>query len=202
MPKFKGWIVKLGGSLARSPALLAWLARLEQLRTPCVVVPGGGEFTTATRTLQRHWDFGDAAAHRMAILGMSQYGLMLRALAPGLGAAHSLQALETDPGAGARLWLPALDDVERMDALPADWRVSADSIALWLAGVLGAEGVALVKSVDVPAGEWHRGDAPGLADMARLGWIDTHFPVLHAQVPCRLAFYPAEATIPTDFPPA
>ncbi len=183
MPRFKGWVVKLGGSLAQAPELPAWLKILATTAEPCVVVPGGGPFTRATREMQQHWDYPDAAAHPMAILGMAQFGLMLQALEPRLAAASSVAALQARPDhVGCTVWLPSLDDVALMDDLPADWRVSADSLALWLMAQLGGTDLALVKAIS------HR-PSLGVLELAAAGVVDPFFPSLHARVACRLEIF-------------
>lgn len=178
MPKYQDWIVKLGGSLARSRRLYDWLDALAPRIS--VIVPGGGPFTAAAADLQRYWRFHDAAAHRMAILGMAQYGLMLHALRPALGIAVGIDDLVGAAQPPGRIWLPSLADVESMHALPADWSVSADSIALWLAARCGAGGLVLIKSVASP----HHPVPPAnpvpedWARRAQEGVVDAHFPVI------------------------
>src|SRR4051812_7801139 len=70
-------VLKLGGSLASSGGLTACLAALGRLRGEIVVVPGGGVFADAVRAAQPRFGFSDRAAHRMAILAMEQYAVML-----------------------------------------------------------------------------------------------------------------------------
>lgn len=183
MQRFKGWVVKLGGSLAHAPELTGWLRGLARADVPCIVVPGGGPFTIATRDAQAHWRFDDASAHPMAILGMAQFGLMLHALEPRFELADSLPSLQARlRRTNTTIWLPSLADVTLMNDLPAAWTVSADSIALWLAGRIGATQIALVKAVPAGAGR-------NVQDLANVGVIDPHFPELHAKIGCRLAIF-------------
>lgn len=167
------WVVKLGGSLCASAALGPWLARLAAPRL--VIVPGGGPFADAVRAVQARLRFSDPVAHRMALLAMAQYGCLLAERAGGaLEVAESLRALDAHAvGRNACIWLPAATDAAAMAALPADWSVSADSIALWLAGRLGASGLLLVKSAPPPA-------SPGTTGWAQAGYVDAHFPALRA----------------------
>jgi 5-(aminomethyl)-3-furanmethanol phosphate kinase len=75
------WVVKLGGSLFAGQYLRPWLDVLATHGRGClVIVPGGGPFADEVRAAQKRWCFDDAMAHRMAMLGMAQYGLMLAAL--------------------------------------------------------------------------------------------------------------------------
>jgi 5-(aminomethyl)-3-furanmethanol phosphate kinase len=147
-------------------------------RTPSgiVVVPGGGPFADAVRDAQARAGFGDLAAHRMAILAMQQYGLMLQALEPRLGLAETEDELR---GEAPVVWLP-WRMVGRLETLEASWDVTSDSLALWLARRIGAPRLVLVKSAPLPAS-----GAAGAAGLAAAGVIDPAFPRL-------LAAYPGE----------
>jgi aspartokinase-like uncharacterized kinase len=46
------------------------------------VVPGGGEFADVVRCLDERFSLTCGVSHRMAILGMDQYGLLLSDLMP------------------------------------------------------------------------------------------------------------------------
>ncbi len=90
-------IVKLGGSLARSERLTAWLDSLAEAAGEVVVVPGGGPFAERVREMQQRWRFDDPTAHHLALLAMEQFGRMLAVLRPGLAPADS-----PGPGPGGR----------------------------------------------------------------------------------------------------
>jgi aspartokinase-like uncharacterized kinase len=167
-------IVKLGGSLIAADALRPCLALLAERMTPCVVVPGGGPFADTVRATQARLDLDELAAHRMAILAMQQYGLLLQALEPRLRLverACEVEALVHERAAG--VWLPWAM-VGRDATLPASWDVTSDSLALVLATRLGAARLLLVKAASVPDG------AASLAELARAGLIDAAFPRLRA----------------------
>jgi aspartokinase-like uncharacterized kinase len=91
------FIIKIGGSLAGSPHLAEWLHALEAIPGQPVVVPGGGPFADAVRTAQGEMGFDDLTAHRMALLAMEQYGLMLAESAPRL-------TMAATPAAIRRAW--------------------------------------------------------------------------------------------------
>ena len=175
MPQSSTWVVKLGGSLWRSPALRAWLAVLATSTRPCVIVPGGGCFVDAVAATQAHWRYSDNAAHQMAVLSMAQYGLMLGALEPRL-CVTDFASLAAGSNAGNCLYLPTLADCAAMADLPWDWSVSADSVALWLAGTIDAAALVLVKA-GPPACQ----SADSLA-LAEEGFIDRHFAQLQRRV--------------------
>lgn len=161
-------VVKLGGSLAESrhlPRLLQELARLPDL----VIVPGGGPFADAVRRAQTEHGFDDAAAHDMALLAMAQFGRMLAAQADfraAWGAERIAAALargQARNGAHAPLvWLPdpAVDapEVER------SWRITGDSLALWLAHRIKARRLVLLKSCPIPTTDLQALAAAGIVD--------------------------------------
>jgi 5-(aminomethyl)-3-furanmethanol phosphate kinase len=141
------WVIKVGGSLGARPArlrrlmeILAGAARRHWL----VVVPGGGSFADAVRRADRRFALGDSPAHWMAILAMDQYGYLLARLAPGAALVRSRRELL--PGRlnvlAPSAWLL------RADPLPHSWDVTSDSIAAWVAGILGARRLMLVKHED------------------------------------------------------
>lgn len=149
------WIVKLGGSLATSPAALAdWLQILSAYGGGrVVIVPGGGRFADAVRQAQQEWDFNDTIAHHMALLAMVQYGLMLGGIKSNFIPADHPEAIDAALQANQiPVWLPvpmALQD----DNMEASWRVTSDSLALWLAQRLQAECMILIKSVSIAAAD-------------------------------------------------
>ncbi len=138
-------IVKLGGSLGSQNVLRDWLRALRPM--PVVIVPGGGIFADAVRSAQAQWHFDDTLAHRMAIVAMRQYALMLSGIESGLTLAATetlLQELPRHPS--ARCWLPDPDELQG-PSVEASWRVTSDSLAVWLAQRLGAKALLLVKSI-------------------------------------------------------
>ena len=150
------WVVKLGGSLHRDGHLLPALKALAAVRSPVLVVPGGGVFADRVRSAQRRRGFSDAAAHRLALRAMDRMGGVMGDVAPGLG---RVRALADAAGArGAAVWLPAAE-LDGDPALAASWDVTSDTIAALAAARLGARGLVLVKSSPLPG-------APLAADAA------------------------------------
>lgn len=170
-------VVKLGGSLIAADALRPCLAALVARLPPCLVVPGGGPFADAVRAAQGRLGLDELAAHRMAILAMQQYGLLLQALEPRLRLierAEEIAALLEERAAG--VWLPWAM-VGRDPSIPASWDVTSDSLALVMATRLGAARLLLVKAAAVPDA------AASLAELARAGLIDAAFPALRPAFP-------------------
>ena len=144
-------VIKVGGAPARVEhgfqRIGAALAQA-RARAPFVVIPGGGPFADQVRALDSTAGLPASTAHWMAILAMDQYGHAL--------AAHTMHAelVEGPAEIAAALqrgavpilvpyrWLKAADE------LPHSWDVTSDSLAAYLAGLLGAEHLILIK----PAG--------------------------------------------------
>ncbi len=164
-------VVKLGGSLARHPALTAWLKALRHLPRPHarLVVPGGGPFADAVRALEGPLGLDALTAHRCAILAMQQFGLVLLQRVPGLRAVEreeDFAALAHTGGAG--VWLPWLL-AGRAPELAPSWDVTSDSLAAWLTARLGLRVLLLVKA-RTPRGS----STP--AQLAREELVDRAFP--------------------------
>jgi 5-(aminomethyl)-3-furanmethanol phosphate kinase len=164
-------VVKLGGSLAGDPSLARWLDALHDGRLArFVVVPGGGPFADAVRTAQAACGFDDATAHRMALLAMDQFGHLLAALRSYVLPCPRIEQFEAAWNAGRLpVWLPA-QVLDAEAGLERNWSVTSDTIAAWLAWRIGAGGLILVKSCDLPSA---RGDAAALASA---GIVDAALP--------------------------
>jgi hypothetical protein len=144
-------IVKVGGSLALEPEKLRILCvKLTELshRRRLVVLPGGGEFADVVRNLDNRFHLSAQVSHRMAILGMDQYGLLLSDLLPGSRLVDNLEQVQEILNLGELpVFLPSAFLFSK-DALEKSWDVTSDSIAIYLAGQLGLHKVILVTDVD------------------------------------------------------
>jgi aspartokinase-like uncharacterized kinase len=141
------WVVKLGGSLLGSAELPRWLEVLARHGDGrVVIVPGGGVFADAVREAQARSGMSEAMAHRLAVLAMDQYGLLLSSLCPQLAtAASELELAGRSWQHRAIVWLPS-KMVLADESIPQSWEVTSDSLAAWLAGKLKARRLVLVKS--------------------------------------------------------
>jgi aspartokinase-like uncharacterized kinase len=184
-------VVKLGGSLvADPPRLRACLAHLaDGAAAPRVVVPGGGPLAEAVRSAQAALGFSDALAHRLALDAMGRMAEILSELEPRLVPARDPEAIAAVLAAGR---VPVWDPVALRDGhpdIPETWDVTSDSLALWLAGAIGAPRCCLVKSADRPAGtDW--------AELARSGFVDAAFPAFAARYPGRIEIRGPGAAMP------
>src|SRR4051812_19171173 len=98
----RAWIVKLSGSLAEWGPLVDWLKLLARhaAERPIIIVPGGGPFAHAVRNVQDVWRLDNPIAHRMALLAMEQYGLLLQGVCPSLRPAADLADLQANAREG------------------------------------------------------------------------------------------------------
>ncbi len=167
-------VVKLGGSVVRSPELPAWLDTLAASKHPLVVVPGGGALADEVRARQANLGFSDPIAHRMALLAMDQLAWAVAGLRPGfeVGASESDLTRVLDQGR-VPIWAPYALISARAD-IEESWRLSSDSLALWLAARLGARACYLIKSVARTRGRM------GAGQLARDGVVDAAFPSMLA----------------------
>jgi 5-(aminomethyl)-3-furanmethanol phosphate kinase len=175
-------VVKVGGGVGDSalPALCATLGELGE-RHPLIIVPGGAGFADAVRDADRRFGLHAATAHRMAILGMEQFGWLLSELIPGAVRCANL------PRAAAGRTTVLLPAALPLDALPASWDVTSDSIAAWVAEQAGAKRLVLVKGVDGLFADWPPRGAPlarlTVAELkaVRSGGVDAYLPTALAR---------------------
>ncbi|MGI9303048.1 MAG: hypothetical protein ACR2RB_10110 [Gammaproteobacteria bacterium] len=175
------WIVKIGGSLVRSPSLRRWLDVIAAVElAKVVVVPGGGPFADTVRDTQRELGFNDEAAHEMALRAMEQYALMVCAFNAAFVPADTQTGVENALRAGrVPVWMPVRMASDRQD-IPASWDMTSDALAAWLANKLGATRLVLVKSAGL------RGRSISVHELQRTGIVDNYFPVLTRAAPYRI----------------
>ena len=146
-------IVKLGGSLSQSDALIKCLNSLEQnyQGREVVIVPGGGAFADQVRLAQHLWQFDDKTAHNMAILAMQQMALLIKGLKCGFSIVRSVTDIRKQlHQQKIVIWSPDIIELE-CAAIQASWDITSDSLAAWLAKVLSATELVLVKSARIDA---------------------------------------------------
>jgi aspartokinase-like uncharacterized kinase len=168
-------VVKLGGSVVRSPELPAWLDVIAASPRAIVVVPGGGALADEVRACQQRLGFGDKPAHRMALLAMDQLAWAVAGLKPGFEVGDTEAALRHALELGrVAVWAPYALVAERRD-IPESWTVTSDSLALWLAERLKAARCYLIKSVV------RKHSAIGAEQLSRDGVVDAAFPSMLKQ---------------------
>ena len=144
-------VIKVGGSLAEDPERLKALCRkLSELAKTyaLIVVPGGGRFADAVRELDQRFNLSSAVSHRMAILGMDQFGLLLCQVIPDSCATYLLDDAKQLSEVGVvPVFLPSRL-MFRADPLENSWDVTSDSIAAYVANRVRAKKLILATDVD------------------------------------------------------
>jgi aspartokinase-like uncharacterized kinase len=126
------------------------------------------------READRRFGLRATTSHRMAVLGMEQFGWLLSDLIPGAERCADLAR------AGAGRTVVLLPAALPLDALPASWEVTSDSIAAWVATRVGAGRLVLVKEVDGLYADWPARGEPlarlTVAELAamRAGGVDPY----------------------------
>ncbi|HET7851577.1 MAG TPA: hypothetical protein VFK91_02370 [Methyloceanibacter sp.] len=165
-------VVKLGGSVVRSPELPGWLDAVAASQLPIVIVPGGGALADEVRAAQARLGFGDGAAHRMALLAMDQLAWAVAGLRSGFEVGDTEQALRASLDRGhVAVWAPYSLVAGRSD-IPQSWAVTSDSLALWLSRRLGAECCYVIKSIKRQRAKL------SATELARDGVLDEAFPAM------------------------
>ncbi|MGH8728154.1 MAG: aspartate kinase [Burkholderiales bacterium] len=165
------WVIKLGGALAKSGALRHWLDVLAEAGGGrLVIAPGGGAFANQVREAQTQWQFPEATAHRMAILAMDQYALMMCGIRKELTPATNASEIQTVLAqGGVPVWLPSMMLLREAD-IAQNWDVTSDSLSAWLTKKIEASALMLVKEVSVDSKAIHA------AKLAERGIVDREFP--------------------------
>jgi 5-(aminomethyl)-3-furanmethanol phosphate kinase len=160
VPEPRPLVVKIGGGLLRAEGLdglrraCAEAIELAASR-PVLVVPGGGPFADAVRTVDAQVGLTDEVAHALALRAMDQLGVLLSQLLPNaerLAALVAPRALAVVQAAAAFGGRP---DV------PESWAVTSDSLAVLAAAAIGAEEAVLLKPVGGVLARWPSDDPGG-----------------------------------------
>jgi len=144
-------VIKVGGSLAANPKVLRVLcSALGSLAEgyEIVVVPGGGEFADLIRVIDKRYSLPPTVAHKMAILGMDQYGELLSNLIPNsIAIKTTAEAASAWQSGRTVIFLPFKSMCEQ-DALEASWDVTSDSITAYVSSQLHSRKLVLVTDVN------------------------------------------------------
>jgi len=130
--------VKFGGSLIKhAKTVLTAFKELNEISENVIIVPGGGIFADLIRKAQKEYKISDSAAHEMALLAMEQYGVFLSDVS---GIACSKNLSHKRPF----ILLPS--ETILGSALEKCWSITGDTIACYIAWILGEE---FIKLTDV-----------------------------------------------------
>jgi aspartokinase-like uncharacterized kinase len=144
-------IIKVGGSLALNPEKLKILCRtLSDIsqKQRLIIVPGGGEFADTVRALDERFNLSVQSSHQMAILAMDQYGYLLTNLVGNSCLVDKLENVKKVLDSGKIPIFLSSSYFAGADPLPNSWDITSDSIAVYVAGQLGACRIVLITNVD------------------------------------------------------
>lgn len=143
-------VLKIGGSLSEYPKNLMHLCqKLSVLaeRHKVLIVPGGGKFADTVRKFDKIYGFSETVAHKMAILAMDQYGLLLSDITPNSHIVHSLKEISKSAKGILPIFLPS-NLIFLKDPIEHSWEITSDSIAAYIANAVQAKKLVLVTDVD------------------------------------------------------
>lgn len=140
------WVVKLGGSLQALPHLKNFVISLADHGVgKIIIVPGGGMFAEAVRNQQHLSGFNDTFAHELALRATEIFGTILCDFDNRLTAVNDLEEVSTWTESRIPVWFPC-DTVLQQPEIEKSWRITSDSLSLWLAIRLRITNLLLVKS--------------------------------------------------------
>lgn len=164
--------MKIGGSLYSKPTILEKLClEIGKLSSRCklTIVPGGAVFADEVRLCYKVFKVSEETAHKMAILAMSQYGLLISDLTPNSEPVYTIkECLESCSKGHIPVFLPHRL-LEEKDPFPSSWDVTSDSISAYIASLLNVNILILVKSIDGIYDEHGR-----LLKTVDLNWLRRH----------------------------
>jgi aspartokinase-like uncharacterized kinase len=185
--------IKIGGRLlSYSEELRNLMEALDKLSKSfqLLIIPGGGTFANIVRKVYNQLKFSETVAHWMAILAMDQYGFLLSNLSENAVITSSLDEIkENSREDRLQIFLPFRVLYEQ-DPLEHSWDVTSDSIALYIASLIDAESLILVKDVDgifehdpkkKPSRLIEKLDRHDFNAFAIQDCVDKHFPMILAQ---------------------
>jgi aspartokinase-like uncharacterized kinase len=171
-------VIKLGGSLLDLEGLADKLRRWLWQQQPAdnLILVGGGPLVDSIRQADRLHRLGQEASHWLSIRAMDVTARLLGAMLPELPLSDRLE--HESSGIAARILLPlrileALDAQSDLRPLAHHWDVTSDSIAAWLASIVRADELVLLKSRLPSAGQ-------GAGDLVdpRFGEVTRGIPVI------------------------
>jgi aspartokinase-like uncharacterized kinase len=144
-------IIKIGGSLAKTPKILKKLCKkIEEISKDhkLCIVPGGSKFADIVRHIDLEYNLTVESAHKMAILGMDQYGFMLNDL---ISNSKQFRELKKYKRILEQKQTPIFLPAQHMfinDPLENSWNITSDSIAIYVSKKLEINNVIIITDVD------------------------------------------------------
>ena len=172
-------LFKVGGSLLNwetLPGAIECFLKEEAKTTKPILIVGGGEAANVVREWSNRYSLSEEVAHHLAIHSLTLTEKLITQLLPCaelVANDRELQAAWADgkiPILMTQKWLTH-HPLENLDALPLNWSVTTDSIAVRIAVQLKIDTVVLLKSIDLP-------DGTTLETAVESNWVDQHFPAI------------------------
>lgn len=138
------WIIKIGGSLFPENAValckaLKIFKDSDKLNQRIMLICGGGEFANKIRDYDSEMNFSDSTSHETAIMCMDIVGALLADKMEDLITVRSIGEADLICDQNKIPVLLASTVMERLDPLEHSWRVSSDSIALFISNLVKAK---------------------------------------------------------------
>jgi hypothetical protein len=133
-------VVKMGGSLiGKWMEIVSTFFEIHKMGEDFLLVPGGGKLAETVKLM----GCDDESSHWMAVAAMEINGYYLASMGVEKLRPRDFSEIKTEFG----VLLPYNLMLEN-DELPHSWEVTSDSIAIWVAGRLGAGKVIKLTDVD------------------------------------------------------
>lgn len=130
------WVVKIGGSLFPQDAIKLCQALVGK---DVMVICGGGDLANLLRDYDVEIGFSQRATHKSAILCMDILGTLLSDKVPNAESVYSLDRAQKAIDEGKLPILIPSRLLEHQDPLEHSWRVTSDSLSLYIAHQLKAK---------------------------------------------------------------
>jgi 5-(aminomethyl)-3-furanmethanol phosphate kinase len=135
------WVLKIGGSLFPEKAIdiCRVLVNENDVNAKILIICGGGKFANKVRDYNEQIGFSNTANHRSAIMCMDIIGTLLADKLEGLETVNTLEDAMKVSEQGKIPVLNSYSLMEDHDPLEHSWRVTSDSIALYISNLLKAK---------------------------------------------------------------
>lgn len=138
------WVVKLGGSLFPEEIIKFCNAMIGKR---VLLICGGGEFANKIREYNEKMHFSDTANHKTAVMCMDIIGMLIADKVDNLKAVYSLEKANKVLEEGNVPVLLPSKLMEYQDPLEHSWKVTSDSIAIYISWLLESK-ILIVTNVD------------------------------------------------------
>ena len=138
-------IVKVGGSLLYKAKPL--LESLKNLDEEIIIIPGGGEFANIIRKLDKNYKLNSSTSHKLAIECMDLVGEIYSEIS-GIKAYRTLFDLKREIKKEKVAILLPSTTLLSTDLAEHSWKVTSDSLSLYIAKFLNVKDVIIATNVD------------------------------------------------------